>query len=241
MTALKILLGAAAAATLASGAHATVLASENFESYSPTVHGDGVYDLNFNSFTQGFHPTDGTVDLIGTPNAWALSGASNFIDLDGSTGNGAIFRSDAFTFNAGDTITLSFSLAGNQRGGTDQWDFGFQTTGGNIDFTNIVLSGPGISGLGSSATGPAIGSGQGALPFNSAWNAYSMSFKAGNAGSFTAYIGTTSADNIGPLVDDINLTKTGAVPEPATWALMIGGFGLAGATLRRRRAVAATA
>ena len=28
----------------------------------------------------------------------------------------------------------------------------------------------------------------------------------------------------------------GAVPEPAAWALMIGGFGLAGASLRRRRA-----
>jgi hypothetical protein len=31
----------------------------------------------------------------------------------------------------------------------------------------------------------------------------------------------------------------GGVPEPATWMLMIGGFGLAGATLRRRRALAA--
>lgn len=29
------------------------------------------------------------------------------------------------------------------------------------------------------------------------------------------------------------------VPEPGTWALMIGGFGLAGASLRRRRALAA--
>ncbi len=28
------------------------------------------------------------------------------------------------------------------------------------------------------------------------------------------------------------------VPEPAAWALMIGGFGLAGAALRRRRAIA---
>ncbi len=27
-----------------------------------------------------------------------------------------------------------------------------------------------------------------------------------------------------------------AVPEPSTWALLIGGFGLAGASLRRRRA-----
>jgi hypothetical protein len=32
---------------------------------------------------------------------------------------------------------------------------------------------------------------------------------------------------------------SGAVPEPAAWALMIGGFGLAGATLRRRRSATA--
>jgi hypothetical protein len=32
-----------------------------------------------------------------------------------------------------------------------------------------------------------------------------------------------------------------AVPEPASWALMIGGFGLAGASFRRRRALAAAA
>ncbi len=32
---------------------------------------------------------------------------------------------------------------------------------------------------------------------------------------------------------------TGGVPEPTSWALMIGGFGMAGAMLRRRKPVAA--
>lgn len=37
------------------------------------------------------------------------------------------------------------------------------------------------------------------------------------------------------LPTDFAFTLNGAVPEPATWALMIGGFGLAGVALRRRR------
>ena len=32
-----------------------------------------------------------------------------------------------------------------------------------------------------------------------------------------------------------NLSVTGGVPEPAVWAMMLAGFGLMGAALRRRR------
>jgi hypothetical protein len=38
-----------------------------------------------------------------------------------------------------------------------------------------------------------------------------------------------------------NIATTSAVPEPATWAMMITGFGLAGAAMRRRRATLAYA
>ena len=34
-------------------------------------------------------------------------------------------------------------------------------------------------------------------------------------------------------------SDVGAVPEPATWAMMIGGFGLVGAAMRRRAAATA--
>lgn len=37
---------------------------------------------------------------------------------------------------------------------------------------------------------------------------------------------------------EINAFQSAAVPEPATWALMISGFGLAGTALRRRRRMA---
>ncbi|WP_185965219.1 PEPxxWA-CTERM sorting domain-containing protein [Glacieibacterium frigidum] len=38
-----------------------------------------------------------------------------------------------------------------------------------------------------------------------------------------------------------NAPAVGGVPEPATWAMLIGGFGLVGASARRRRAAVVTA
>ncbi|HET6971108.1 MAG TPA: PEPxxWA-CTERM sorting domain-containing protein [Phenylobacterium sp.] len=49
------------------------------------------------------------------------------------------------------------------------------------------------------------------------------------------YWDTFTPDNAGSVAADV---ETGTVPEPAAWVLTIGGFGLAGAALRRRRAPA---
>ncbi len=52
-----------------------------------------------------------------------------------------------------------------------------------------------------------------------------------------------SGDNtfLGILFDDLSVTPSSqappGVPEPSTWAMMIGGFGLVGAMIRRRRVV----
>ena len=50
--------------------------------------------------------------------------------------------------------------------------------------------------------------------------------------------------NDGATMDEVRFVfdpKANAVPEPASWALMIGGFGMAGAMLRRRQTQAAAA
>jgi hypothetical protein len=76
-----------------------------------------------------------------------------------------------------------------------------------------------------------------------------------NGGTFNGGIGGTDRDCVHrvctPLNDalqvranfdwDNNPVVAAPAPEPATWALMLGGFGLAGAALRRRRATAVTA
>ena len=47
--------------------------------------------------------------------------------------------------------------------------------------------------------------------------------------------GVTSSTNVNATYSGTATFARAAVPEPASWALMIGGFGLIGAAMRRRR------
>jgi hypothetical protein len=64
------------------------------------------------------------------------------------------------------------------------------------------------------------------------WVLQTVNFSIGAPGvlSFAA-LGTS--DSLGGYLEDVRLA---VVPEPATWAMMLGGFGLLGAALRRRGA-----
>ncbi|MFM9977947.1 MAG: DUF4394 domain-containing protein, partial [Sphingomonadaceae bacterium] len=101
--------------------------------------------------------------------------------------------------------------------------------GGGI-YTNVAPIGFGLTST--SNVGFDISGSTGMAFFNIEDALYSINLMPGtnNAANFIGTIG------VGPL---IGLTATtGAVPEPATWAMMITGFGIVGATARRRRRVA---
>jgi hypothetical protein len=79
----------------------------------------------------------------------------------------------------------------------------------------------------------------GAVPAFAASNIYTFQINTGTAVPSTLYFGVTDgqySDNGGGFRVTIS-----NVPEPASWALLIAGFGLTGAAMRRRRQVAVAA
>jgi len=100
--------------------------------------------------------------------------------------------------------------------------------------TPIIPGGPAWSPLGGSS-GSCYDDGCG----YTGW--IGMTYTIADAGNYSLIFGVTNWDDTsyetglafdGLTIDD---TPIGQVPEPATWAMMIGGFALVGSALRRRR------
>jgi PEP-CTERM motif len=230
----NLFIGLSASLAFIAPAQASVVFTDNFN-----AENGGNTALNYTSFANFASSGGGFVDLVKTGDfGIACAGGSGAcVDLDGSPGPGQLTSIASFSFNAGDTIRLSYSLSGNQRvGGPDQWysgfsfgssttlnGYGFNYFGSDITVGNFVTTSINTS------TATVLGNG---------FTTKSLFFTAGNAGSLKFFIGTNSADNIGPILDNVSLDIGAAVPEPATWAMMILGFGVIGMSLRRRGAAA---
>jgi hypothetical protein len=221
---------ALAAIALAAPASAGVVFSDNFD-----AEAGGTTVLNYAGFSN--FAVTGNVDLVKSGD-YGIVCSGSCVDLDGTTGPGAIQSLASFAFNAGDTIRLTGTIGGSQRSGTSDgfflgFSFASTTTMLNYGFN---FSGSDIVAFPTATTtGVTTSSGiSGTNPFA----AYSIFFTAGTAGSLKFNIGTNSADNVGPLLDDVKLSINARVPEPAAWAMMLAGFGLVGAAMRRREKVA---
>lgn len=65
----------------------------------------------------------------------------------------------------------------------------------------------------------------------------SSSFSLVNGQSYTLRFAGLATSDSTAFIDNVslNVTPSAAVPEPASWAMLIGGFGLVGAAARRRQ------
>ncbi|HEU4968473.1 PEPxxWA-CTERM sorting domain-containing protein [Sphingomonas sp.] len=233
----KLVLTALAATAFAAPAGASIVYSNNFD-----AENGGNTALNYNSF-DGLTVTDGTVDLVksGDFGISCPGGAGACVDLDGSTGNSGLVSSNSYAFNAGERVALSLLFSGNQRGApSDNFSLHFYfatpvsgTYGyrsgffGNVDF-------------GTFTDVPELRLSFINIPPNFAATDVTFFFDPANGGSATFALEDLDNDNVGIVIDNLALS-VGAIPEPATWAMVIAGFGLAGMAVRRRRPALAIA
>lgn len=161
--------------------------------------------LNKTTFNGGWTVTSGTVDLIGPGLFDLLPGNGNYVDLDGSSGLSGTFDNQ-IQLAALTNFTLSFDLAGSQRGDSNTVNVIFGTTS-----QSYVLAS--------------------SDPFST----YMLSFTTNGAANYQIFFNNSGGDNIGALLDNVNVsTGVSEVPVPAALPLMASALGLFGLSRRRK-------
>lgn len=230
------LAGALAALASAAPAAQLVIANADFEEGIPIP--DGGYRGGHVLLTPGWTDSGGSSTGHWNPTS------SHFEDeaahgLVGFTfGNGTLTASGGGTLaqriaghaiQANTRYTLSFDVG--RPFGSDSWNFSAGLLAGSLTGGPITLL--------SSITGSADANG--AVVPQGQFRAVSLVFDTGAGGAelgrelsiaFTSNGTGAAFDNF--LLDASPLVQS-AVPEPSTWAMMIGGFGLVGGALRRKR------
>ena len=143
-----------------------------------------------------------------------------------------------YTSNPNDYLTFGFSVADGYTASVNQVVFGQQRSNTGPTSMSLLASvdGGAFTNLGNFTVNTNFNSNT--FDFAALTGTESVVFRI--VSNITAG-GTFRVQNpaSGPVSinGDVAQIPTGVVPEPATWAMMIGGIGLAGGALRRRRSV----
>jgi len=224
---------AIAALAAAGSANATVLFSQNFDTVPTGMQVAAIPGFTISGGVDVVNASDFKIHCAGI--------IGTCVDLAGTPGPGTI-TTTAINFVAGQTVTVSFAVSGNQRrDANDTFSLVAAFTpanGGPADVLSGTAAFTGIAWVNALNGSPFVETIAGTRGFVT----YSAYFTPINAGSFTlAFGGIGGGDSrIGPILDDVLVTQTsGVIPEPATWAMLIAGFGLVGTAMRRRRTAVA--
>jgi hypothetical protein len=129
---------------------------------------------------------------------------SQYLDLVGQGGVGSI--SQIFNTVSGQLYNLSLVYSHNLFSGTPSASASFSVDG--------------LAGVVTHSTGSTS---------NLDWRPYSGSFVAAGSSTTLNFTNLTGGANEGIFLDAVSVN---AVPEPATWAMMLVGFGLVGGAMR---------
>ncbi len=193
--------------------------------------------------------SSGGLSIVGNGNGNSpVSGSSyllnavggEFFSITDQNGPGSYSLTQSFTLATAQSVKISFQMFANNQAGVTYTNGRDYTGGVNQNAVVDLLIGGADPFTNAAGDIVSVLYGPGSDSFNNPnpWSSYSTTLSLA-AGTYTLRFAET--DNqlfFQQGVDNVSVLTT--VPEPATWALMIGGFGAVGVASRRsRRAVAA--
>jgi choice-of-anchor C domain-containing protein len=194
---------------VATPSYAVSIANSSFELLDGSLDPNAAFVTAGPGALPGWTVT-GSIDHIYT--YWQAQSGVRSIDLNGS-GIGSIEQT-LTGLTAGTEYLVSFYVSGNpDNGQTPNPKTATLTLGSSSNLVSYTLTAANNAG-------------------NMLWQQVSYSFVADNTGTALLRLASNSDDAYGLAVDSFAIS---AVPEPATWGMMIVGFGIAGVAVRRRR------
>jgi choice-of-anchor C domain-containing protein len=209
----KLVLTAALSFGITTAANAQMVTNGSFE-VGPDPGSSFITLTAVDNSILGWSVDSGSIDYIG--GYWPAQDGARSVDLAGNS-VGSISQLIAGTV-AGQAYTVNFWASMNPDGGDP-------VRTGTVSFGGITL--------------PFAYSSSNSLT-DMMWAPYSFNFVATGSSSSLSFAADGSAGCCyGPALDNVSLAA--AVPEPATWAMMLLGFGAIGLGMRRRRSTLALA
>jgi hypothetical protein len=189
-----------------------------FFSGTPTTLTGESFVLRFNYFAT---PDDTSFLVFGANDPRFVSHALTVNGVTISTTNSNRVSNYRLNTNGADgQLQNSFAIGQNNAPGSSRDDFRFEP---------LVNCSPNcFQGLGTNADYTSQ------LRSQTMLNITSLAFDA-NGTETIGISGFANRDGTHGFINSFTVGDTGAVPEPASWAMLIAGFGLTGAVMRRRR------